>query len=60
MSVEHPAVDVLCPHGPEEHRAPDLAYAYDPSDDVGVVYDPDNLEAWIAADPDAFAEVGPR
>jgi hypothetical protein len=67
MSAEHPAVDLLCPHGPDEARGPDLVYVEDSdfhAENKAAIFDPGAIDtgedAWIQADKDAFVEVGPR
>lgn len=58
---DHFAVDWLCPHGTEpQHGALDTIYTYDEEDDVGIILDPNNVNAYVSADADAFVEVGPR
>jgi hypothetical protein len=68
MSVEdHPAVDSLCPHGPDEANAVELVFVADSDFHDGnkaAIFDPEAIErgddAWIQADEAAFVEVGPQ
>lgn len=61
---EKTLIDTLCPHGNSEHRPVELCFLEDAgrwSDEAGVIYHPDGMDSqWIAADRDAFVEVGSR
>jgi hypothetical protein len=61
---EETLIDTLCPHGSSEHQPVELCFLEDAgrwADEVGVIYHPDGMDSqWIAADRDAFVEVGSR